>query len=222
MIAHTSGEARDGGGPPPRIRVLLVDDHPVVRAGLAALLANERDMEVVGAAANGAEAIALYNALGPDVVLMDLRMPGIDGVAAIRQIVSAHPGAHILALTSYEGDTDIYRALDAGAAGYLLKDMLGTEVVGAVRAAAAGKRVIPAHVAARLAEYTPRVDLTSREAEVLQLAARGLRNREIAKAIGRTPETVKVHLKHAMEKLRVSDRTEAVIQAVRRGIIRLE
>ena len=222
MITDAGARAAEGHNPHPRIRVLVVDDHPVVRAGLAALLTTEPEMELVGSAANGAEAVALYNALQPDVGLMDLRMPGIDGVAAIREIVAGHPGAHLLALTSYEGDTDIYRALDAGAAGYLLKDMLGTEVVGAVRAAAAGNRVIPAHVAARLAEYTPRVDLTSREAEVLQLAARGLRNREIAKAIGRTPETVKVHLKHAMAKLRVRDRTEAVIQAVRRGIIHLE
>ncbi len=204
------------------IRVMTADDHPVVRAGLSALLANESDLELVAEARDGAEALAMYEAHKPDVVLMDLRMPQMDGVDAIERIRESHPDARIVALTSYEGDADIYRALNAGAYGYLLKDMLGTELVGAVRAAAAGKRVIPPEVAARLAEFTPRADLTQRETEVLQLAAKGMRNRDIATAIGRTPETVKVHLKHVMEKLHVHDRTEAVIQAVRRGIIHLD
>jgi len=205
-----------------KIRVLLADDHPVVRTGLRALLANEDDIEVVGEARGGGEAIALYAEQTPDVVLMDLRMPRTDGIDAIQGIVDMDPDARVVALTSYEGDTDIYRALDAGARGYLLKDMLGTEVVSAVRAVAAGKRVIPAEIAARLAEFTPRTDLTAREVEVLRLAAQGLRNSDIAASIGRTPETVKAHLKHVMRKLRVRDRTEAVIQAVRRGIIRLD
>lgn len=204
------------------IRVMTADDHPVVRAGLSALLANESDLELVAEARDGGEALEMYEAHKPDVVLMDLRMPGIDGVDAIERIRGSHPDARIVALTSYEGDADIYRALNAGACGYLLKDMLGRELIGAVRAAAAGKRVIPPEVAARLAEYTPRADLTERETEVLQLAAKGMRNRDIATAIGRTPETVKVHLKHVMEKLQVHDRTGAVIQAVRRGIIRLD
>jgi DNA-binding NarL/FixJ family response regulator len=208
--------------PPSPIRVLTADDHPVVRAGLQSILANESDLNVVGEARNGAEAIALYEELRPDVVLMDLRMPNTDGVDAIRAIVSAHADARIIAVTSYEGDADIYRALEAGARGYLLKDMLGSDVVGAVRSAASGRRVIPSEIAARLAEFTPRQDLTARELEVLRLVAKGLRNRDIARAIGRTPETVKVHLKHVMEKLHVRDRTEAVIQAVRRGIIRLD
>jgi DNA-binding NarL/FixJ family response regulator len=153
---------------------------------------------------------------------MDLRMPRMDGVDAIRKIVERTSDARIIALTSYEGDTDIFRALNAGAYGYLLKDMLGTELIGAIRTAASGKRVIPPEVAARLAEFTPRADLTQREVEVLRLAAKGLRNRDIAAEIGRTTETVKVHLKHVMEKLRVHDRTEAVIQAVRPGIIHLD
>jgi two-component system, NarL family, response regulator len=204
------------------IRVMTADDHPVVRAGLSALLANESDLELVAEARDGAEALAMYEAHKPDVVLMDLRMPQMDGVAAIERIREAHPDARVVALTSYDGDADIYRALNAGAYGYLLKDMLGTELVVAVRAAAAGRRVIPPEVAARLAEFTPRADLTERETEVLQLAAKGMRNRDIATAIGRTQETVKVHLKHVMEKLQVHDRTEAVIQAVRRGIIHLE
>jgi DNA-binding NarL/FixJ family response regulator len=217
---HAMSGARSRPGR--RIRVLLADDHPVVRTGLRALLANEDDIEVVGEARNGAEAVALYAERKPDVVLMDLRMPQMDGVDAIREIVGAHPDARAVALTSYEGDTDIYRALDAGARGYLLKDMLGTEVVRAVRAVAAGTRFIPPEIASRLAEFTPRTDLTGREIEVLRLAARGLRNSDIAASIGRTPETVKAHLKHVMRKLRVRDRTEAVIQAVRRGIIRLD
>ena len=204
------------------IRVLTADDHPVVRAGVAAMIANESDMEIVAEAHDGESAVALFAEHEPDVVLMDLRMPVMDGVEATRAIIAAQPNARIVALTSYEGDADIYRALDAGACGYLLKDMLGTEVVGAVRAAAAGKRVIPPEVAGRLAEFTPRIDLTARELEVLRLAAKGLRNREIARAIGRTEATVKVHLKHAMAKLGVQDRTEAVTLALQRGIIHLD
>jgi two-component system, NarL family, response regulator len=204
------------------IRVLTVDDHPVVRTGIRAMIENETDMAVVAEAGDGAEAVALYAAHQPDVVLMDLRIPKQDGVAATRAILAEHPKARIVALTSYDGDADIYRALDAGACGYLIKDMLGTEVVAAVRTAAAGKRVIPAEVAGRLAEFTPRVDLTAREVEVLRLAAKGLRNREIAQAIGRTEETVKVHLKHVMAKLGVDDRTEAVTIALQRGIIHLD
>ena len=186
------------------------------------MIANESDMAVVAEGRDGHEAVALFREHEPDVVLMDLRMPGMDGLEATRAIIGAYPTARIVALTSYEGDADILRALDAGACGYLLKDMLGREVVHAVRTAAAGQRVIPPEVAGRLAEFTPRVDLTVRELEVLRLAAKGLRNRDIAKAIGRTEATVKVHLKHVMEKLDVEDRTEAVTLALQRGIIHLE
>jgi two-component system, NarL family, response regulator len=204
------------------IRVLAVDDHPVVRTGIRAILANEADMSVVAEAGDGTEATALYEAHRPDVVLMDLRMPKLDGIGATRAIIAAHPEARIVALTSYEGDADIYRALDAGACGYLIKDMMGAQVVNAVRTAAAGKRVIPPEVAGRLAEFTPRLDLTAREVEVLRLAAKGLGNREIARIIGRTEETVKVHLKHVMAKLQVTGRTEAVTLALQRGIIHLD
>lgn len=204
------------------IRVLMADDHPVVRTGLRALIGNEPDMEVVAEAGDGGEVVALYEQHKPDVVLMDLRMPRQDGVTSIRAIIAADPAARILALTSYDGDTDIYRALDAGACGYLIKDMVGREVVGAIRSAVAGKRVIPPAVASRLAEFVPRIDLTAREHEVLCLAAKGLRNRDIARIIGRSEETVKVHLKHTMAKLGVQDRTEAVILALQRGILHLD
>jgi DNA-binding NarL/FixJ family response regulator len=203
------------------IRVLTADDHPLLRTGVRAVIAEEQDMLLVGEAVDGNEAIALYELHRPDVVLMDIRMPRLDGVAAMRAILAAHPQARIVVLTSYEGDADIYRALDAGACGYLTKEMLVTEVVGAIRTAAAGRRVIPSAVAGRLAEFTPRVDLTEREVEVLRLTARGLRNRDIAHAIGRTEETVKVHLKHLMAKLGVADRTEAVTLGLQRGIIHL-
>jgi DNA-binding NarL/FixJ family response regulator len=204
------------------IRVLMADDHPVVRTGIRAMIAHESDMSVVAEASDGAEVVALYGQHRPDVVLMDLRMPRQDGITSIRAIVADDPEARIVALTSYEGDADIYRALDAGACGYLIKDMLGAEVVGAIRSAAAGRRVIPPHVASRLAEFIPRIDLTPREQEVLGLAAKGLRNRDIARIIGRTEETVKVHLKHVMAKLGVGDRTEAVTLAMQRGIIHLD
>jgi two-component system, NarL family, response regulator len=201
---------------------MTADDHPVVRTGISAIVANEPDMSIVAEAADGVDAVAMYDKYSPDVVLMDLRMPRLDGIAAIHAIVTAHPEARVVALTSYEGDADIYRALDAGACGYLIKDMVGSDVVGAIRTAAAGRRVVPPGVAGRLAEFTPRVDLTPREVEVLRLTAKGLRNRDIGRVIGRTEETVKVHLKNIMAKLDVEDRTEAVTLALQRGIIHLD
>ena len=204
------------------IRILIADDHPVVRAGTMALIANESDMTVVAEAADGREAVALYDSHLPDVALIDLRMPEMDGISAMASIFAAHPEARLVALTTYDGDADIYRALDSGACGYLIKDMLGRELVQSIRAAASGKRVIPAAVASRLAEFTPRVDLTAREVEVLHLAAKGLRNKQIARVIGRTEGTVKVHLKHLMAKLGVDDRTEAVTLGLQRGIIHLD
>jgi DNA-binding NarL/FixJ family response regulator len=153
---------------------------------------------------------------------MDLRMPGMDGVAAIKAIKAEFPDARILALTTYEGDVDIHRALEAGARGYLIKDMLLSDVLTAIRAVHRGERVIPLAVAARLAEFTPRSDLTEREVEVLRLVARGLSNRDVASAIGRTDETVKVHLKNIFAKLGVADRTEAVTLALSRGILHLD
>lgn len=204
------------------IRVLTADDHSVVRAGIAAMIANETDIAVVAEAGDGEEAVARYAEHHPNVVLMDLRMPKVDGVGAIRAIRAADPDARIVALTTYDGDADIHRALSAGACSYLVKDVLVGELVKAIRGAAAGKRVIPAAVATRLAEFTPRIDLTAREVEVLRLVAKGLRNREIARVIGRTEGTVKVHLKNIHEKLGVEDRTEAVTLALQRGIIHLD
>jgi DNA-binding NarL/FixJ family response regulator len=204
-----------------RIRVLAADDHPVVRLGIAAMLANEPDLEVAAEAGNGAEAVALFEARRPDVVLMDLQMPEMGGVAAIRAIRALDPGARVIALTTYEGDADIHRALSAGACAYLIKDALVEELVAAIRSAAAGRRVIPAPVAVRLAEFTPRADLTAREQEVLRHVARGLANKEIARAIGRSSETVKAHLESIFQKLGARDRTHAVTIALQRGIIHL-
>ena len=204
------------------IRVLVADDHPVVRAGLGAVITEQDDLELVAEAENGANAVALFREHRPDVALMDLRMPVMDGVEAIREITTEFPDARILALTTYEGDADIRRALEAGASGYLLKDMLLTEVLTAVRAVHRGERVIPIAVAERLAEFPERSDLTERETEVLQLVARGLSNKEVARAIGRTDETVKIHLKNAFAKLAVADRTEAVTVALTRGLIHLD
>lgn len=204
------------------IRVLTVDDHVVVRAGVAAMIANEPDIVVVAEAGDGAEAVERYVVHRPDVTLMDLRMPKLDGVSSILAIRSIEPAARIVALTTYDGDTDIHRALSAGACAYLVKDVLVDELVGAIRDAAAGKRVIPANVASRLAAYTPRAELTAREVEVLRLVAKGLRNKEIARVIGRTTGTVKVHVKNILEKLGVAQRTEAVTLALQRGIIHLD
>ena len=204
------------------IRVLVADDHPVVRNGLAGVIAQQAELSVVAEAANGRQALERFREHRPDVVLMDLRMPDMDGVSAIEAIRAEFPDARILALTTYEGDVDIHRALEAGARGYLIKDMLLTEVLSAIRAVHRGERVIPVAVAAKLAEFTPRTDLTEREVEVLQLVARGLSNRDVAGVIGRTDETVKVHLKNIFAKLGVADRTEAVTLALSRGILHLD
>jgi len=203
------------------IRVLTVDDHPVVRAGVGALINDTGDLEVIAEATDGEEAVLLYERHRPDVVVMDVRMPNVDGVRAIRRIVASHPDARIVALTSYEGDADVYRALQAGARGFLLKASLGASLVDAIRRAANGERIVPPEIATRLAEFIAQDELTPRELEVLELIAQGMRNREIARAIGRTEATVKMHLKHVMQKLGVTDRTEAVTVALRRGIIHI-
>jgi two-component system, NarL family, response regulator len=210
------------GDTPEKIRVLVVDDHPLMRTGIAAMLNREPDITVVGEAGDGREAIERYRQLRPAVTLMDLRMPELDGIAAIEAIVGEFADARIVVLTTYEGDVDIHRALVAGASGYLLKGMIGAEVVSATRAVARGERVIPSAVAKRLAEHTPRVDLTEREQAVLELVAKGLRDKDIARVIGRTEHTAKIHVKSILAKLGAADRTEAVSIAIVRGYLHSE
>jgi DNA-binding NarL/FixJ family response regulator len=206
----------------PRIRIMAVDDHPLIRSGLRAVIASEPDMEMVGEAANGEEAIDRYREERPDIVLMDLRMPVMDGLAATLAILREFPDAKIVALTTYEGDEDIHRALSAGARGYLLKDMMRSQLLQVIRTVQKGQRAIPAAIAARLAEYTPRIELTPRELEVLQLMAKGFSNPEIASTLGRTESTMKVHVSNILQKLQATDRTEAVTVAIQRGILHLE
>ena len=201
---------------------MAVDDHPLIRSGLRAVIASEPDMDVVGEAANGEEAIEAYREYRPDVVLMDLRMPVMDGLSATVAIIREFPDAKIVALTTYEGDADIHRALSAGARGYLLKDMMRSQLLQVIRTVQSGQRAIPAAIAARLAEYTPRIELTPRELEVLQLMAKGFSNPEIASTLGRTESTMKVHVSNILQKLQTTDRTEAVTVAIQRGILHLE
>jgi DNA-binding NarL/FixJ family response regulator len=203
------------------IRVLCVDDHPLVRKGIASILANEADMELVGEANNGREAVEMFKEFKPDVVLMDLRMPDLDGTSATRMIRQEVPDAKIIALTSYDGDQDIYRALEAGVRGYILKEMVHTEVVRAIRTVHSGKRLMPQEVAERLSEYFPQVALTPREVEVLGLVAKGMANKEIATRLGTASGTVKMHIQNILAKLGASDRTHAVTIAMERGILHL-
>jgi DNA-binding NarL/FixJ family response regulator len=201
---------------------MTVDDHPVYRDGLAALLAVHIDFELVAEAGDGREAIELFRLHRPDITLMDLSMPLMGGAEAIERIMDEFEDARIIALTTYEGDADIYRALSAGARGYLLKDVVRHQVADAIRAVHLGERVVPIAVAQRLAEFTPRSDLTEREVEVLLFMAKGKSNKAIADAIGRTEATVKVHVRHILEKLGAADRTGAVTAALKRGIIHLD
>jgi len=200
---------------------MTVDDHPIFRGGLATLIGTYPDLALVAEAGNGRQAIEQFRKHQPDVTLMDLSMPVMGGVEAIAGIVAEFPAARIIALTSWEGDADIHRALEAGARGYLLKDVASELVADAVRQVHKGMRVIPDEVARRIAEFTPRVELTERELEVLTHMARGLGNKEIAAALGRAEPTIKVHVLHILQKLEAGDRTEAVTVALQRGIIHL-
>ncbi len=203
------------------IRVLCVDDHPLVRKGIASILANEADMQLVGEAGGGREAVEMFKQFRPDVVLMDLRMPEVDGTMATRLIRQEVPDAKVIALTSYDGDQDIYRALEAGVRGYILKEMVHTEVVKAIRTVHAGKRLMPQEVAERLSEYFPQVALTPREVEVLGCVAKGMANKEIAQQLGTAAGTVKMHIQNILAKLGAADRTHAVTIAMERGILHL-
>jgi len=204
-----------------RIQILCVDDHPLVREGLAAVINSQPDMVLLAQASNGKEALQEFRVKQPDVTLMDLRLPGQSGIDAVIAIRNEFPEARIIMLTTFEGDVEIQRALEAGARGYLLKSMPPKDLLEVIRQVHTGKKRIPAQIAAQLAEHLSDEALTGREIEVLSQIAGGNRNRDIAEKLFITEETVKVHIKHIMEKLGASDRTQAVAIGIRRGIIHL-
>jgi len=205
-----------------KLRILVVDDHYVVRMGLAGSIDSEPDMAVAGEATNGVEAVDKYHELRPDLVLMDLRLPGIDGVAAIAKIRAEHPDARIIALSIADGDEDVWRAIDAGAWSYLVKTTDRDELLATIRAVASGKRCISDKVAERLAERVSRPSLTEREREVLELIAEGKTNKEIGGRLSIAEVTVKRHVSHLLEKLQAADRTQAVTIAIQHGIVHLD
>lgn len=203
------------------IRIFSVDDHPLLREGIAALVNSQPDMVVAGEAATGAEALRLFKQLQPDVTLLDLRLPDTSGIDILIAIRTEFPGARIIMLTTFEGDVEIHRALQAGARGYLLKNMPPSELLDVIRQVHAGKKRIPPAIASQLAEHMSDETLTEREIEVLREVAGGNKNKDIANKLFISEETVKVHVKHIMEKLGAADRTQAVTIGVRRGIIQL-
>ncbi len=206
---------------PTRIRVFTVDDHPLLQEGIAAIIKSQPDMQLLAQASTGSDAIQKFRQHRPDVTLMDLRLPDMTGIDAMIAIRTEFPEARIIMLTTFEGDVEIQRALQAGARGYLLKSMPPKDLVAVIRQVQAGKKRIPSEVAARLADHLGEEDLTSREIDVLRQVAEGNRNRDIAKKLFISEETVKVHIKHIMDKLGAQDRTQAVAIALRRGIIQL-
>ena len=201
------------------IRVMTVDDHPLMREGIGALLAAHDGMELVGEAADGAAAVEAFAALRPDVVLMDLQMPELDGASAIARIVAQAPDARVLVLTTYRGDAQARRAFAAGASGYLLKNAIRRELVEAIRQVHAGRRYLPADVAAELGQYALQDELSARELDVLRRLAQGGSNRDIGTELGLSEDTVKTHMKAILSKLQAADRTQAVVIAIRRGIV---
>lgn len=212
------------GSPEPgtTIRVLVVDDHPPMRIGLVALIKSQPGMDVVAEASDGEEAIEIYDDVRPDVVLMDLRMPGIGGVEAILAIRKKHPDARVIVLSTYDWDEDIHRAIQSGAKSYLLKDMPIEEIASTVRSVHAGDTSLPRQVAERLTERSQREQLTERERDVLESLIKGRSNKEIASSLCISEDTVKSHLKTLFAKLRVRDRTGAALEAIRHGIVHLK
>jgi DNA-binding NarL/FixJ family response regulator len=205
--------------PDRRIRVLTVDDHPLLREGIAAVLETQPDMVLAGEADNGRSAVAQYGVLRPDVTLMDVQMPGMNGIDAIRAIRSDFPDARIIVLTTYDGDVHALRALRAGACGYLLKSMLRKELLDTIRAVHAGRRRIPPEVASVLAEHHADDLLSDREVDVLELVAAGCSNKVIGDRLAISEDTVKTHMRHIMGKLAANDRTHAVTIARKRGML---
>jgi len=201
------------------IRILIVDDHPVVLAGLTSMLGTQPGMEVAGSASSGEEALEMLRSKPADLLLLDLRMPGMNGIDTLLALKQAKIAVRVIILTSFETDEDVYRAVQAGAQGYLLKDAPQSDMMDAIRAVHAGKRYFPRHIAARLAERMMRTNLTARELEVLQMLARGLTNKEIGSVLDISGNTVRNHVNSIIEKLEVSDRTEAATTAIHRGII---
>ena len=206
---------------PRAITILCVDDHDLIRKGIAAILSTEPGMELVAEACTSGEAVRLFHERRPDVTLMDLRLPDKSGIETTHEIRCTFPDAKIIALTSYDGDQDIYRALEAGVRGYLLKEVVHTDIIRAIRTVHAGKRFIPTEVSEHLSGFFPELALTPREVEVLSLVARGLGNKEVGQILGTAPGTVKAHVQSILSKLGATDRTHAVTIALRRGIIHL-
>jgi DNA-binding NarL/FixJ family response regulator len=203
------------------IRIMLVDDHYLVRVGLASIISLESDLSVCAEASTGEQAVELFRSQRPDVTLMDLRLPGMNGAEATQVMRSEDPHARVVVLSTYAGDEEIYSALQAGALAYLLKTVEREELVATIRAAALGQRRISSEVAARLAERLPRSQLSPREMDVLALVVQGKRNKEIASTLDISEGTVKVHVSNILSKLAVADRTEAVAVALQRGILKL-